>query len=90
MRHVGPTAGPVGALAVAVIEAALRTLLMASPGGANAPRAPGPPTREATVGMPPIAGRTEDEGLPAPPAGPAPEALHGPMGPERSSGSGCT
>ena len=89
MRHADSAAGPVGTLAIAVIEPALRTLLMASPGGANGAGAPRAPTREATVGMPPIAGRTEDERLPAPPTGPAPEALHGPAGPEGSSGSGC-
>ena len=88
MRHADPAAGPVGALAIAMIEPALRTLLMASPGGAQGAGTPGTPTWGATVSMPPIAGGTEDEGLPAPPAGPAPEALHGLVGPERSRAKG--
>ena len=86
MRHADPAAGPVGALAIAMIEATLGAQLMASPGGTEGVGAPGPPTGEATVRMPPIAGGTEDKGLPAPPAGPAPEALHGLGGPERSRG----
>ena len=88
MRHADSAAGPVGALAIAMIEATLGALLMAAPGGANGARASGPPAGEATVGLPPIAGGTEDEGLPAPPTGPAPEARHGPAGPAGSSGSG--
>jgi hypothetical protein len=88
MRHAGPAAGPVGALAIAMIEATLGALLMASPGGAKGAGAPGSPTWGTAVGMPPIAGGTEDEGLPAPPAGPAPEARHGLVGPERSRAKG--
>jgi len=82
MRHAGAAPSPVGPLPIAVIEAPLGALLMATPGGAETPRAPGAPTRQAAVGVAPITGATEDKGLPAPPAGPQAEDLHGPVGPE--------
>ena len=82
MRHAGAAPRPVGPLPIAVIETALRTLLVATPGGAEAPRPPGVSARKTAVGMAPITGPTEDEGLPAPLAGPQAEDLHGPVGPE--------
>jgi len=82
MRHAGAAPSPIGPLPIAVIETACRTLLMATPGSAEAAGAACAATRRAAVGVAPITGPTEDEGLPAPPAGPQAEDLHGPVGPE--------
>jgi len=84
MRHARLAPGPVGPLAIAVIESAFRALLVAVSGGAERAGAACIPTGEATVRMAAITRRTEEEELPAPPAGPHPEDLHGPVGPERS------
>ena len=86
MRHAGTTAGAVGPLAIAVIEPAFRALLVPLARGAQTADAAGPPTREATVDVAPIAGGTQEEGLPTPAAGPHQEDLHGPAGPEMSGG----
>ena len=82
MRHAGATAGAVGPLVIAVVEAPFEALLMAASGGAETAGAACVAPRRATVGVAPIAGATKDEGLPAPPAGPQAEDLHGPVGPE--------
>lgn len=86
MRHAGAAAGAVGPLVIAVVEAPLGALLMAAPGGAQTAGAAGVPTQEATVGVASIAGAAETEELLAPPAGPHPEDLHGPVGPEMVGG----
>ena len=86
MRHAGLAARPVGPLPIAVIEAPFGALLVPAASRAETPGPAFPPTREATVGMAPITRGTEEEGLPAPPAGPHPEDLHGPAGPEMSGG----
>jgi hypothetical protein len=86
MRHARLTAGPVGALPVPVIVAPLRALLVPPAGGAETAGASFPATRGATVGVPTITRGTEEEGLPAPPAGPHQEDLHGPAGPEIAGG----
>jgi hypothetical protein len=82
MRHAGATTGAVGPLVIAVVEAPFGALLMAVPGGAKTAGAACMPTREAAVGVAPITGTTEDEGLSAPLAGPQAEDLHDPVGPE--------
>ena len=66
MRHAGATAGAVGPLVIVVIEAPFGALLMTASGGPKNAGAACFPTRQATVGVAPIAGATEDEGLPAP------------------------
>ena len=86
MRHARAAPGAVGPLAVAVIEAALRALLVPLAGGAETPGAALPATRQAAVDVAAIARGTEEEGLPAQAAGPHPEDLHGPTGPEMSGG----
>ena len=90
MRHAGTTAGAVGPLVIAVIEPAFRALLVPLARGAEAAGAAFPPTREATVDVTPIAGGTQEEGLPTPSAGPHQEDLHGPTGPEISGWAGQT
>ena len=82
MRHASAAAHAVGPLMIAVIEAPLGALLMAAPGGAQTADAAGVPTRQAAVDVASITGATEDEGLPAPLAGPQTKDLHGPVGPE--------
>jgi hypothetical protein len=90
MRHTGAAPGAVGPLAVAVIEAALRALLVPLAGGAETPGAALPATRQAAVDVAAIARGTEEEGLPAQAAGPHQEDLHGPTGPEMSGWAGQT
>ncbi len=83
MRHASATPGPVGPLPIAVIEAAFRTLLVATPSRAETAGATFPATREATVHVAPITRWTEEEGPPTESASPHQEDLHGPVGPER-------
>jgi len=49
MRHAGAAPGTVGPLAIAVVEAPFRALLVALARGAEAPRAPGAAARETAV-----------------------------------------
>jgi len=86
MRHAGATAQAIGALPIAMVQPALGALLVPSPRRAEAAGPAGPPTREAAIGVAAIAGGTQEEGLPAPPARPHEEGRHGPAGPERSGG----
>ena len=70
MRHAGATAQAVGALPIAMVEAALGALLVPSARGAETAGAPFPPTGQTAIDVATIAGRTEEEGLPAQAAGP--------------------
>lgn len=86
MRHARPATGALGPLPVAVIEAPLGALLMPPTRGTEPPGPTLAATRSAAVGVPAITGLAEEEGPPAEPAGPHPEDLHGPAGPEMSGG----
>ena len=86
MRHAGATAGAVGALPIAVVEAALGALLVSPPRRAETPSPAFPPTRETAIDMAAITRGTQEEGLPTKAAGPHQEDGHGPAGPERSGG----
>ena len=81
MRHAGSAPGPIGPLAIAMVEAPLGALLVALAGGANTPGAPFAATRRAAIDVAAITGETEEEGLPAEAARPHQEDRHGPAGP---------
>src|SRR5512139_611662 len=69
-----------------MVEPALGALLVPSARGAETAGAPFPPTGQTAIDVATIAGRTEEEGLPAQAASPHQEDGHGPAGPERSGG----
>ena len=86
MRHAGATAGAIGALPIAVVEAALGALLVPSARGAERASAAFPPTRETAIGVAAITREAQEEGLLTKAARPHQEDGHGPAGPERSGG----
>ena len=76
IRHAAP--GAVGALAVAVVEAALRAALVARPGGAHRPQAAGRAARLRAIGVAAVAGCADGERLAAHAANPPAErSVHG-------------
>ena len=85
MRHAGRAAGPVVPLAVAVVQAPFRALLVPAAGGAQAPDAPLVTARWAAAGVAAITGAAEEERPAAQAAGAHAEDLQGPAGPEMSA-----
>jgi len=90
MRHAHRAPRSVGPLAIAVVEPAFGALLMAPARGAETASAPFLAARRTAVGVPTITRTAEEERPPAEPAGPHPEDLHGPAGPEMSGGQWTT
>lgn len=77
--HHAALSRAIGALVIAMIEAAFRTLLMLPARRAHRRVPPHAPTRRRTVDVTPIAGRADAEGLTAAPARADTEGRHGPQ-----------
>jgi len=88
MRHPHVAPGTVGALPVAMVEAALGALLVPVSGGAETAGAARLAAGTTAVGLAAIARAAQEEGLAAEAAGPDPQNIHGPLGPEMSGGQG--
>ncbi len=73
MRHAGSAPGPIGSLAIAMVEAALEALLVPLPGSPEAPDPARLAAPRGAVGVAPIARHADEEGPPAPAADPPPE-----------------